>query len=94
MTGSDVSAVIGSPANLTCSVSSNPNGTTVTYQWKRDGMSTISQANSSGYQVSSSVTLFDADVYTCEATVTDSDNSPHVISGTGSVKVTLIVTCK
>ena len=91
ITGSDVSVIVGSPAVLACNVSNNPNGTTVTYQWKRAGML---GATSTMYQVSSSVGVSDAGVYTCEVTVNDSANNPHVTSGTGSVNVTLTVTSK
>ena len=89
MTGSDVSAAIGSPAVLTCNVSGNPTGTTVTYQWKRADMTV---ATSAIYEVSSSVGVSDAGVYTCEVTVSDTTNSPHVNFGTSSVVVTLTVT--
>ena len=51
-------------------------------------------ATSAMYQVSSSVGVFDAGVYTCEVTISDSANNSHVISGTGSVNVTLTVTSK
>ena len=91
VTGSDVSVVVGRLAVLTCSVSSNPSGTTVTYQWKRAGELL---ATSALYNVSSSVGVFDAGVYICEVTVSDSASNLHVISGTGSVDVTLIVTSK
>ena len=85
VTGSDVSVAVGSPAVLTCSVSDNPNGTTITYQWKRNSM-TVN--NSTTYQVSSSVGVEDAGVYTCEVTVSDSSDSSHVISGSGSAGAT------
>ena len=93
VTGSDVSVIVGSLAVLVCSVSNNPSGTTITYmyQWKRDGMLI---ATSAIYQVSSSVDVSDAGVYICEVTVSDSANDPYVVSGTGSVSVTLTVTSK
>ena len=91
MIGYPIAADVGSPAVLTCSVSNNPSGTTATYRWKRDGNLL---AASETYQVSSSVDVFDAGVFTCEANVSASESSPHVISGTGSVNVTLIVTSK
>ena len=91
MRGSDVSAAAGSPALLTCSVSGKPPETTVTYQWKRDGKSV---ATSAMYQVSTSVGVSDAGVYTCEVTVSDTEYSPHVISGTSSLDVMLTVTSK
>ena len=91
MTGNPVSADVGSPAFLTCSVSNNPNGTNVTYQWKRDGNLL---ATSAMYQVSSSVNIFDAGVYTCETKVSASVSSPYINPGTGSVNVTLTVTSK
>ena len=91
MKANDVSAAVGSLAILTCSVSDNPTGTTITYQWKRNGMTV---ATSSTYQVSSSVGVSDAGVYTCEVTVSDSSGSSHVISGSGSVNATLTVTSK
>ena len=94
VTGSDVSAVVGSPVVLTCNVSDNPSGTTITYQWKTGGISVMSKSNSSKYQVSKSVTLSDSDVYTCEVTVSDSGNSPHVISGRSSEDIQLSVTSK
>ena len=93
VTGSDVSAAVGSPAVLTCNVSGNPAGTTITYQWKRAG-STVPGATSAMYQVSSSVGVSDAGVYTCEATVSDTGNNPHVISGSDLVDVTLYVASK
>ena len=89
--GNPVSVDVGSPGLLTCSVSNNPSGTTVTYQWKRDG---ILLATSKTYQVSSSVDVSDAGVYTCEAIVSASESNPHVIPGTGSVNVTLTVISK
>ena len=91
MTGIDVSAVVGSPANMTCIVSGNLPGIIITYQWKRAGKIV---ATSAMYQVSSSVGVSDAGVYTCEVTVIDSENSLHVITGTSSVDVTLTVTSK
>ena len=91
MTASDVSAAVGSTAVLTCSVSDNPTGTTITYQWKRNG---VTVATSSTYQVSSSVGVSDAGVYTCEVTVSDSSSSSHVISGGDSVNVTLTIFSK
>ena len=91
VTGSDVSATVGSLAVLTCNVSNNPIGTNVTYQWKREGMLV---GTSAMYQVSSSVGVSDAGVYVCEVTVSDSANNPHVIPGTGSVSVVLTVTGK
>ena len=91
VTGSSVSADVGSPGVLACSVSNNPSGTNVTYQWKRDGNLL---ATSTMYQVSSSVNVFDAGVYTCKADVSASGGSPHAISGTGSVNVTFTVTSK
>ena len=91
VTGNPYSAEVGRPGFLTCSVSNNPNGTIVTYQWKRDGNLL---ATSAMYRVSSSVKISDAGVYTCEANVSDSGGNPHVISGTGSVSVTLTVTSK
>ena len=91
MTGSDVSAAVGSPANLICSVSGNPTGTTITYQWKRAGKSI---ATSAIYQISSSVGVSDAGVYTCEVTVSDTTSSQHVISGNSSVDITLTVISK
>ena len=91
MTGSDVSAAVSSPAVLTCSVSDNSTGTNVTYKWMRAG---TSLATSAMYQISSSVGVSDAGVYTCEVIVSVSGSSPHVISGTGSVNVTLTVTSK
>ena len=51
-------------------------------------------ATSAMYNVSSSVDVFDAGVYICEVTVSDSSNNPYVISGTGSVDVILTVTSK
>ena len=89
MTGSDVFVAVGNPANLTCSVSGNPTGTTINYQWKRAGMTV---ATSAKYQVSSSVNVTDAGVYTCEVIVSDTANSPHVIPKTSSVDVALTVT--
>ena len=89
--GEAVSADVGSPGVLTCSVSNNPTGTTVTYQWKRADQLL---ATSATYQVSSSVGVSDAGVYTCEADVSDYSGSPYVNSGTGSVNVTLTVTNK
>ena len=89
VTGSDISAIAGSDAILTCSVSNLPNGTTVTYQWKRDGMLV---ATSAMYQVSSSVGVSDAGVYICEVTVSDSANNPHVIPRTDSVILHVTVT--
>ena len=91
MTGDPVSADVGNPGVLTCNVSNKPSGTTVTYQWKRDGMLV---ATSGTYEVSSSVNVSDAGVYTCEANVSASVSSPHVINGTGSVNTTLTVTSK
>ena len=91
ITGSDVSVIVSSLAVLTCSVSSNPIGTTITYQWKRDGMLL---ATSAMYQVSLSAGVSDAGVYICEVTVSDSANNPHVISGTGTVNVILTVISK
>ena len=46
------------------------------------------------YQVSSSVNVFDAGVYICEVTISDSANNPYVIPGTGSVEVVLTVISK
>ena len=91
VTANGVSAAVNSSADLTCSVSDNPTGTTITYQWKRNGMTV---ATSATYQVSSSVNVSDAGVYTCEATVSDTSNSSHVIPGSGSEDVTLTVTSK
>ena len=91
ITGSDVSVIVGSLAILTCSVSNIPIGTTATYQWRKDG---LLLANLAMYQVSSSVNVSDAGVYICEVTVSNSANNSHVISGTGSVNVTLTVTSK
>ena len=91
VTGSDISVIAGSRAILTCSASNIPNGTTVTYQWKRDGI-LVYVATSEMYQVSSSVRVSDAGVYICEVTVSDSVNNPHVISGTGSVILRVTVT--
>ena len=94
MTGSNVSATAGSPAVLTCNVSVTPSGTTINYQWKRIDMSAISGVNSSKYVVSESVALSAAGVYTCEVTISDAANSPYVLSGTGSVNITLTVSSK
>ena len=91
VTGSDVSAAVGNPAVLTCSGSGNPAETTITYQWKQDGESLDASAM---YEVSSSVGVSDAGVYTCVVTVSDTANSPHVISGNSSVDVTLYVASK
>ena len=91
VTGSSVFAEVGSPGVLTCSVSNNPNGTIVTYQWKKDG---ILLAISAMYAVSSSLNFSNAGVYTCEVNVSATENSPHVISGMGSVNVTLTVISK
>ena len=91
MTGSNVSAEVGSPANLTCSVYSNLTSNKVTYKWKRAGMTV---ATSAVYQVSSSVGVSDAGVYTCEVNASDTANSPHVLNGTSSVGNTLTVTSK
>ena len=91
VTGSPVNVEVDSPGVLACSVSNNPSGTIVTYKWKRDGNLL---ATSAMYQVSPSVNVFDAGVYTCEANVSASGGSPHVISGTGSVSVTLTVVSK
>ena len=91
VTGNPDSADVGGPGVLTCSVPNNPNGSNVTYQWKRDGKVL---ATSGTYQVSSSVDISDAGVYTCEANVSSSVSSPYVINGTGSVNVTLTVTSK
>ena len=51
-------------------------------------------ATSAMYNVSSSVGVSDAGVYICEVAVSDSANNPHVISGSGSLNVTLTVTSK
>ena len=91
VTGSDISVIAGSRTILTCSVSNIPNGTTVTYQWKRDG-TLVYVATSEMYQVSSSVGVSDAGVYICEVIVNDSVNNPHVILGTGSVILHVTVT--
>ena len=90
VTGSDVSAVVGSPAVLRCSMSGNSNETTITYRWTRAG---VTVATLTMYQVSS-VGVSDAGVYTCDVTVSDTESSPHVISGVASVNVTLTVTSK
>ena len=91
MAGSNVSVAVSSPAVLTCSVSGNPNGTIITYQWKRAGQLLTTSAM---YQVSSSVGVSDAGVYTCKVTVSDTVKSSHVISGSSSVDFTLTVTSK
>ena len=94
VTGSDVSVIVGSLAELACiAVFYEPSGTIVTYQWKSDGMLL---ATSAMYQVSSSVDVSDAGVYICEVTVSDHDsaNNPHVISRAGSVNVILTVISK
>ena len=91
VTGGHVSAEVGNSADLTCSVSSNVPMTTITYQWKRNGMTV---ATSAMYQVSSSVGVSDAGLYTCEVTVDDATNSPHVISGNNSVEVPLTIISK
>ena len=91
LTGDPVSAEVGNSADLTCSVSSNVPMTTITYHWKRAGMTV---ATSAMYQVSSSVDLSDAGLYTCEVTVDDATSSPHVISGNNSVEVILTLTSK
>ena len=95
ITGGDVSVIVGSLAVLTCNVSNNPSGTTITYQWKRELDGNV-LATSAIYQVSTSVDVSDAGVYICEATISDSAKNPHVISGTSSVNVILTVTstCK
>ena len=92
VTGGLVSAKVENSANLTCNVSGDPNGTTITYQWKRAG-TPLQGATSATYEVSS-VAVSDAGVYTCEVTVRDSGGSTHVVSGTGSADVTLTVTSK
>ena len=89
--GNPVSADIGRSGVLACSVSNNPNGTNVTYQWQRNGHLL---ATSAVYNFSSSVNVFDAGVYTCEANVSASVSSPYVNSGTGLVDVILSVTSK
>ena len=61
---------------------------------KTTDISAISGANSTTYQVSSSANLSDMGVYTCEVTVSGEGNSPHVISVTGSVNITLTVVSK
>ena len=71
-------------------MTNNPSGTNVTHQWKRDG---TLLATSAMYQISL-VNVSDAGVYTCEAISTASGGSPHVIPGTGSVNISLTVTCK
>ena len=91
MTGKPVFADVGDPGVLTCSVFNNPSGTSINYEWKRDGKIL---AASPIYQVSSSVNFFEAGVYTCEAKVSASGGSPYVNPGTGSVNVTLTVTSK
>ena len=91
VSGEPVFADVGSAGVLTCSVSNNPPGTNITYQWKRAGKLL---ATSKMYQISSSVGVSDAGVYTCETDVSDSGDSPYVNSGTGSVNVTFTVTSK
>ena len=93
MTASGLSAQVESATNLTCYLSNLPPSTTAKYQWKRIYMSVIPEANLPTYGISS-VGVFDAGVYTCEVTVSDIGNSPHVISATGSVNITLTVTSK
>ena len=88
--GYPVSADVGSLGVLTCSVSNNPSGTSVTYQWKRNGNLL---ATSETYQISS-VNISDAGVYTCEANFSASGNSTLFNPGTSSVNVTLTVTSK
>ena len=97
MTGDAVFVAVGDVAVLTCSVSGTPNGTIISYRWKRAAdVSAISGANSTiyMYQVSSSANMSDMGVYTCEVTVTDERNSPHVISATGCINITLTVASK
>ena len=87
-------ADVGDAPTLACSVSATPAGTITTYQWKRPDMTEISGATSATYQVSSSVGVSDAGVYTCEATVSVSGSSPHIISGISSVDIILTVISK
>ena len=94
VTGSGTTAAVGDAATLMCSTSSMLDGTTVTYQWKKSDMTKISGATSGTYQVSSSVGVSDAGVYTCQVTISDAGGSQHVISGTSSLGIALTVTSK
>ena len=87
--------VVGDVAILVCNVFGAPSGTTITYQWKRADMSSTSQIISETNMIQlPSVDVSDAGVYTCEVTVSDSTNNPHVIPASGSGSNTLTVTSK
>ena len=90
-----MSVAVDDVAVLTCSVSGTPAGTTVRFQWKKaQDMLAIPGTNSTTYQVSSSVTMYDMGLYTCEVTVSDEMNNPHVIPATSSVNITLTINSK
>ena len=85
---------VGGPAVLICNVTIIPPGTTITtYQWRRADMSPSSFSATEPLYLPY-VHVSDAGVYICEATISDSTNNPYVISGTGSVNVTLTVSSK
>ena len=91
VTGSDLSASVGDLANLTCIVSDNPTGTTITYLWTKNGTTLTPSA---AYHVLPQVGVAHAGAYTCTVTINTSVSNPHVIPGTSSVDVILNVTSK
>lgn len=93
VTGVDVTATVGNAAPLMCIVSDNPVGTTNSYVWKRPDMSVVLGATLETYEISP-VNISDAGMYTCEVTVSDQVNNPHVTSGSDSVDMTLTVASK
>ena len=95
MTGNNVSAQVNGFAFLTCNVTNNPHGTTITYQWKRVDVLPISAEHLTvGSLYLPYVGVSDAGVYICEVNVSDSTHNPYVIPQSGSVTVPLTVTSK
>ena len=93
--GKSVVVAVGDVAVLTCNVSGNPDGSTVTIQWKRAAdMSAIPGANSTIFEISSSANMSNNGVYTCEVTVSNEEKSSLVIPATVSVNITLTVSSK
>ena len=95
VTGFDAYAEVGGTASLICNVSGTPIGTSITYQWRRADVSSISEIISeSNVTYLPSVAVSDAGVYICDVSVDDSANQHYVIAESGSENVTLTVTSK
>ena len=90
----DISVQVANQALMVCNVTNIPPGTTITYQWRRPDMSSISEVVTHKYIYIPYVGVSDAGVYKCEVNISDPSNSPYVISQSDSVSITLTVTSK